>query len=155
MAKLIPDDGEFRMRLVDEVGQPVGAAIPIAGVAQVALNLMQHRMNPGGGGIVLVALNDLMRGIPFTGESQFNRPQQLVFWHAHGPVLTLNQPGGKPAENTRNRGPHDWYLIRSHGKSLPVIAAKDEEKAQASKDCDGGTGGSGVLERQLFHYENN
>ena len=71
---------------------PVGAAIPIAGVAEVTFDLVQHgvafcsldlrenshanqrkRFLIHGGGAVFVLLDDLMRGVPFAGQSQFHR----------------------------------------------------------------------------------
>ena len=63
-----PDVSQFRVRFGGDVVQPVGAAIPIAGVAQVALDLVQHRVNPRGGGVVLVSLGQFMRGVPFAGQ---------------------------------------------------------------------------------------
>ena len=86
------DGGQFRARFVGDVAQPVGATIPVAGVAQIAFELVQHGVNPGGGGIVFVALDELMRGVPLAVQGQFNRPEQFVFWRVHAGCFTGEQP---------------------------------------------------------------
>ena len=58
---------------------PVGAPIPIASVAEVALQLVQHGMNLRGGGVVFVLLDDVMRGVPLSGKSQFHRFEEFIF----------------------------------------------------------------------------
>ena len=40
------DGGQFSARFVGDAVEPVSAAIPITGVGQVALDLVQHRVNP-------------------------------------------------------------------------------------------------------------
>jgi len=50
---------------------------------------VQHGMNPRGGG-VLVLLEELMRGVPLVGQSQFNRLKQFIVHLAHGFVLPAN-----------------------------------------------------------------
>jgi len=75
--------GQFRAQFVVNMVHPVGAAIPIARVAQVALNLVQHGVNPRGGGVVLVMLDELMRGIPLASESEFNRFDQISVHDTH------------------------------------------------------------------------
>ena len=66
----------------------IRAAIPIAGVAQVAFNLVQHGMNPRGGSVIFVLLHGFMSGVPFAGESEFNRAEQFVFRCAHDDCFT-------------------------------------------------------------------
>ena len=75
--------GQFRARFVVNVLHPVGSAIPIAGIAGVAFNLVQHGVNPRGGA-VFELLDDFMRGIPFAGQGQFNRFEQVIVRCAHG-----------------------------------------------------------------------
>jgi len=77
------DGGEFRARFVGDMVQPVGALIPVAGVGEVAFDLMQHGMYPRGAGVVFVALDELMRGVPVVGEGQFNCAEQFSFWRVH------------------------------------------------------------------------
>ena len=73
-----PNGGQFSARFVSDVIQPAGAGIPILGVAQVALDLVQRGVNPRSHGIVLVLLDELMGGLPFAGQSQFHRPKQII-----------------------------------------------------------------------------
>ncbi len=40
-------------------------------------------MKPRGGGVVFVALDNFMRGIPFASASQFNRVEQFTLGSAH------------------------------------------------------------------------
>ena len=77
------DGGQFRARFVVNVLHPVGSAIPIAGIAGVALDFVKHGMNPRGGA-VFELLDELMRGVPFAGQSQFNRFEQVIVRCAHG-----------------------------------------------------------------------
>jgi len=107
-----PDGGQFRARLVFDMVQPAGAAIPIAGVAQVAFDFVQHGMNPRGGGVILVLLDPLMRGIPLSGQSQFHRLEQIIVWGAHGLCSTA-----KPARR------QDWCM--HDGKSRPHAGRAD------------------------------
>jgi hypothetical protein len=44
--------------------QSAGSAIPIPGIAVIAFNLVEDSVNPGGGGVGLVLLHDLMGRIP-------------------------------------------------------------------------------------------
>jgi hypothetical protein len=44
-------------------------------------------VNPRGGGVVFVGLDELMRGVPLAGQSQFNRLEQFIFRRAHGMML--------------------------------------------------------------------
>jgi hypothetical protein len=81
--EFILNRSQFRARFVGDAVHPVSAAIPIAGVAKVAFHLVQHGMNPRGGGVVFVLLDELMRGVPFAGQCQFNRLEQFIFWRAH------------------------------------------------------------------------
>ena len=52
-----------------------GVPIPIAAVALVALNLVEHGVDPCCSGITFVLLDEVMRGIPLACDSQFNRLQ--------------------------------------------------------------------------------
>jgi hypothetical protein len=81
-SEFFPDGSQFRARFIGDVFHPVGAAIPIAGVAKVAFKLVQHGVNPRGGA-VFVLLDDLMRGVPFVGQSQFHRFKQIIFVRVH------------------------------------------------------------------------
>ena len=89
LVKFSLNSSQFRARFVGDVFHPVGATIPIAGVAQIALDLVQHGVNPRGRGIVFVLLDELMRGVPLAGQSQFHRLEQFIFWRAHGRCLIL------------------------------------------------------------------
>ena len=82
------DSSQFRVRFIFDVFHPVGSAILIASVTQVALNLVQHGVNPRGGGVVFVLLDELMRGIPFASQSQFHRLEQIIVRRAHGVCFT-------------------------------------------------------------------
>jgi RNA 3'-terminal phosphate cyclase len=73
------------------MSQPTGATIPVAGVAQITLDFVQHGMNPRGGGVVLVLLDELMRGVPLAGQSQFNRFKQFIVYRAYSFVLPANR----------------------------------------------------------------
>ena len=69
------DCRQFRAWFIFDVFHLVGAAIPIAGVAQITFDFVQHGVNPRGGGVVFILLDELMRGVPFAGQSQFNRSE--------------------------------------------------------------------------------
>ena len=60
-------------------------------VAGIALDLVQHRVNPRCIGVVLVLLHDLVRGIPFAIERQFNGLEQIFFWRAHSFYATAER----------------------------------------------------------------
>ena len=92
------DGGQFRARFIGDMVHPVGAAIPIAGVAQIAFDLVQHGVNPCGGGVVFLLLNELMRSVPLAGEGQFNGPEQLIFRCTHGDCLMVNEWASKSGE---------------------------------------------------------
>ena len=59
-------------RAVDGVSFEVAAgfAVPIAGVAYVTLDLVKHRMDPAGRGVVLVGLHDSVGGSPIAGDGE-------------------------------------------------------------------------------------
>jgi hypothetical protein len=97
------DGGQFCARFVVDMVHSVGAAIPIAAVAKVALDLVQHRVNPRGGGVVFVLLDQFMRNIPLAGQSQFHRLEQIIVQRAHGGCFTAEparQQGGVSRPNT-------------------------------------------------------
>ena len=73
------DGSQFLARFISDAIHPVGAAIPVAGVAQIALDLMQDGMNPRGGGVVFIMLDDGVRRVPMAGQRQFNRPEEIFF----------------------------------------------------------------------------
>jgi hypothetical protein len=52
-------------------------------------------VDPRRRGIVSLLLEQFMRGVPLTGQSQFNCPEQLILGCAYERVLTRNRPGGK------------------------------------------------------------
>jgi len=91
---------------------PAGAAIPVAGVAEVAFNLVQHDMNPRGDSVVFMLLDDLMRGVPLASNGQFNCLQQFSFRHGHA--------GGFTGE--RSRGQMDLRL-HQNGRFRKLAAA--------------------------------
>ena len=93
-----PDSGQFRARFFGNAVEPLGAAIPIAAVAQIALHLVQHGVKPGGGGVAFVLLDELMCGVPVVGQGQFNSFKQILFGRAHGLVLPPNRRSGKAVE---------------------------------------------------------
>ena len=114
---------------------PVGAAIPIAGVAEIALDLVQHGVNPRGGGVVFVLLDQVVRGVPFAGQGQFNRLEQIFVRRVHGGVLLSNWRSGKAGKVTarlqilaargprgqRLRRPQPGLLVRGDGE-LPELS---------------------------------
>ena len=73
---------------------------------------MQHGVNPRGGGIVFVLLDEFMRGVPFAGQSQFNRLEQSSFIALMAFVLPPN----------RRRQQMDLRL-RQHGSLTQLEAA--------------------------------
>ena len=85
------DGGQFRARFVLDALHSVGTAIPITGVAQFAFDFVQHGVNPRSYGVVLELLNELMRGIPFVGQRQFNRAEQILFRCAHFDCFTAKR----------------------------------------------------------------
>jgi len=56
-------------------------AIPIAAVAGVALDLVEHRMNPRGGLVGLIFLHDAMGGIPLAAHRQFDGFEKVYVQH--------------------------------------------------------------------------
>jgi hypothetical protein len=64
--------------------QPVGAMIPIAGIAEVAFDFVQHGMNPRGDSIVFVLLHQIMCSVPIAGLRQFNCFQEFIVRNVHG-----------------------------------------------------------------------
>ena len=77
MAEFSLDGGQFRARFVGDVFHLACAAIPIAGVARVALDLVQHGMDPTGRRVVL-ALHDRVRSLPVAGTRELDGAAQLV-----------------------------------------------------------------------------
>jgi DNA-binding LacI/PurR family transcriptional regulator len=77
------DCAQFRPRFVGNVVKPASAGIPITAVAGVAFDLVQDGVNPGRGGVRFIFLDEAMRGIPFVGQSQFDRFQQIVIRDVH------------------------------------------------------------------------
>ena len=59
------------------------AAIPIARVAHVALQLVKHGMQPVGNGIALVALGDGVCRFPVAGLGGIDGPDQLFLPACH------------------------------------------------------------------------
>jgi hypothetical protein len=76
--------GQFSVRFVGDMVHLVGAPIPIAAVAQVTFDLVQHGVNPRGRGVAFVLLDQFMRSVPLAGQSQFNRFEQIIVRGAHG-----------------------------------------------------------------------
>lgn len=95
------DGGQFCARFGGDVIHPIGARIPVAGVAQIALDLVQHGGNPRSGGISFASLNDLMRGARFGGQSQLNSFQQILFWRVHDDCIT--------SESARRQDPSSGF----------------------------------------------
>jgi hypothetical protein len=58
---------------------------------------VQHGVNPRRPLVIFVLLDELMRGVPLAGKSQFNRSDQIIFLRAHGCVLPLNRRRCKAA----------------------------------------------------------
>lgn len=69
---------QFSARFLCDAVHPVGAAIPITAVGLVALDFVQHGVNPRGGGVAFVFLDQIVGGVPLAGKSQFNRFQEIV-----------------------------------------------------------------------------
>jgi Fe-S oxidoreductase len=44
---------------------------------------VQDGVNPGRGGVGFILLDEAMRGIPFIGQGQFDRFQQIVIRDVH------------------------------------------------------------------------
>jgi hypothetical protein len=56
-----------------------GTTIPVAAVVRIPFNLVQDRMDPRSGRVILILLDDIMGGIPLAGQRQFNGFKQIVF----------------------------------------------------------------------------
>jgi len=52
-------------------------AIPIAGVCGIPFDLVEHGVDPCGGGIVLVLLDEVMRGGPIAGKGESDRAEEF------------------------------------------------------------------------------
>ena len=76
------------MRLVFDVIESIRATIPITRVAGIAFDLVQHGVNPCGGAIAFVLLNEIVRGVPFAGEREFDGLKQFVVGCGHDFFLT-------------------------------------------------------------------
>ena len=72
--------------------------VPVAGVALVALDLVQHRVQPVGCGVSLVALGDGVRRIPILSEGEVDGAGQLIFaaCHASHPLARSTHAGQCP-----------------------------------------------------------
>lgn len=81
------DEREFGHGFVGEVVDAAGATIPIAGVAGIALDLVEHGVDPSGGRVVFVLLDELMRGLPIAGDGEIQRAEEFGGWSAHAGVL--------------------------------------------------------------------
>ena len=64
------DGGELGLGVGVGLVGLAGAAVPVARVAGVALDLVQHGVDPAGGGVGLVLLHDLVRRVPVAGDGQ-------------------------------------------------------------------------------------
>jgi len=82
------DGVQFPTRLIINMIQPAGDSIPVAAIAMVALDLVQHGVNPCRRYIGFVALNNLMRSLPFAGLGVFYRPEQFIVHCAHKHCFT-------------------------------------------------------------------
>ena len=80
---LVRDRGEFREGIGILVERMCNASVPIAAVASIAVDLVQHGVQPIRGGIALVPLGDRVRGLPVSGESAINSVDQLFFAACH------------------------------------------------------------------------
>ncbi len=65
------------------MGHPVGVAIPIAGVAGVALDFVDDGVNPCGGGIVFVGLDNVVGGIPSAGDGEVHCAEKFEAGRVH------------------------------------------------------------------------
>ena len=75
------------MWFVVRVGQLSSAAVPVAGVPGVALDLVEHGVDPGARGVALMPLHDLVGGLPVAGERQLDGLQQILD-HGYGCSFT-------------------------------------------------------------------
>jgi len=76
----LPDLCQFLLGVVGQVIQFARPAVPVPAVAEVAFDLVQHGMDPGGG-IGLILLHEAMGFIPASGERQLDGGEQ-GFVHA-------------------------------------------------------------------------
>jgi hypothetical protein len=53
------------------------AGVPVARVAGVAFDLVQHSMDPAGGGILLILLHDLVRAVPVAGNGEVDGTNEV------------------------------------------------------------------------------
>ena len=88
--------GQFPARFIGDVLHFSSVAIPIAGIARIAFDLVQHGVDPRRVGVVLELLDNAVRGIPFTGDGKVNGAEQIGFRSAHSFVLATNKPSRKP-----------------------------------------------------------
>ena len=80
------DGGQFGLGFVVGVGEFAGVTIPVAAVAQVAFDFVDDGVNPGGGGIVVVLLDDAMRGIPLAGKGEFDGLEEFGVGSGHSEI---------------------------------------------------------------------
>lgn len=80
-----------------------GPPIPIARVARIALNLVQHRMNPCRRRIAFVLLDHLMRRVPIIRQRQFNGPEQFIAQISHKKLIypAITAPAAAASAFTR------------------------------------------------------
>jgi len=83
------DGRQFRARLIANVFESSGMAIPITAVARVALHLVQHGMYPRRRGLAFVLLHEVVRGIPLAGQGQFDGAKQFIEGRVHGWMITF------------------------------------------------------------------
>jgi hypothetical protein len=92
-------------------------------------------MNPRCRGIVSLFLDQFRRGVPLSGQSQFNCPEQLILGCACERVLTRNRPGGKAGRvSTRLVAESGTFakVLSPHSKRMRDTAARAEH---GSGDC--------------------
>jgi len=112
------DGAQLGRRLLVNAFHLAGAAIPVPAVVEIALDLVQHRMNPGRSRIVLVLLDNPMRPIGCPGPSQWlssvqvswstpyvlEGPAGLLHYTALQAVRRLDNPrGGNRAGGKRGQ----------------------------------------------------
>ena len=85
------DHVEFATRVVVDVREAAGTAIPVTAVGEIALRLVNHRVDPVGDRVALVPLDETVRLVPPSrsggGEGRPTVPRHV----AHGADFSLSR----------------------------------------------------------------
>lgn len=57
--------------------------VPIPGVTQVAFHFVEDGVEPGGGGVGFVLLDEFVSGVPIAGEGEVDGAEEVGFGGGH------------------------------------------------------------------------